>query len=802
MEDQFLTPLDNNEPTNLSIRDLFFKYLRFLPLFIISVALSLFVAYIYLRYATPIYSATGSMIIKEDQVLKGNDKYDQFLASDHSKDIQNEIEVLKSRPLMERVVKSLNLNFNYYAIGKIKELNIYKGCPFYIDVFSVTDSSNGFQFLINFRDQNHFSINGENKEFGFGQILRNPFGVFRLVRRNEFQLGDKYRVTWSPTFPVASALSSSLVVAPKSSGTGILLLTLETDNAQYTSDVINEVMDQYQTVTLEDKNATNQRSKAFIDDRLKVVSHELDSINHIRLLYMQSNNIFDPEAQSATFLGSITDADKNINLQNTQAEIVTMIENYLTDKKNAYDPVPSSLGIQDQTLGTMIGGYNVAQLEHKALLDENIPKGNALVKQKEEQIEKLRQNILENLRNVKSSINTSVESLKRQSSKAESQVRTLPAKQQVLEDIKRQQASKLSVYNYLMEKREEAAIALASNITSSKILDEAYPNATPIKPKKRNIQLMASLVGILLPALFIFILEIMDDKVTTRMDINRLTPVPVLGEVGHSYGTSTLMVTPNNRGVIAEQFRILRSNIQYLLANTTKPVILVTSSFSGEGKSFVSTNMGAVMALAGKKTIILEFDIRKPKILSQLHIPKKVGLTNFLLGKVKAEDLPVPVEGSANLFVLPCGPVPPNPAELLLDPKVKDLFTWLRQNFDVVVMDTAPIGMVSDAMTLAEFADTTLYIVRQGHTFKKQIGMIDEFQKSGKLPKISIVLNDVKIRTGYGYYGYGRYGYGKGYGYGAGYYDEEIPPPTRIERILGWMDFSKWTNNKSKKTEV
>jgi tyrosine-protein kinase Etk/Wzc len=257
------------------------------------------------------------------------------------------------------------------------------------------------------------------------------------------------------------------------------------------------------------------------------------------------------------------------------------------------------------------------------------------------------------------------------------------------------------------------------------------------------------------------------------------------------------VVTSNNRSVVAEQFRIIRSNLQYVLNHVQKPVILVTSSFSGEGKSFISTNIGAVLALAGKKTVVLEFDIRKPKVLMHLNMPKRPGLTNYLLGKTAIEDLPMKVEGMENLYVLPCGPVPPNPAELLLDPKINELFSWLRENFDTVVMDTAPVGMVSDAMTLSKFADATLYIVRQGHTFKKQIGMIDEFYTQGKLPRIAIILNDMKIRTGYGYYGYGRYGYG----YGSGYFDDEMPENGKL-KWFGWLDIKKWNKKKRKRSKV
>jgi capsular exopolysaccharide synthesis family protein len=229
-----------------------------------------------------------------------------------------------------------------------------------------------------------------------------------------------------------------------------------------------------------------------------------------------------------------------------------------------------------------------------------------------------------------------------------------------------------------------------------------------------------------------------------------------------------------------------------------RPVILITSSFSGEGKSFVSTNLGAVMALSGKKTIVLEFDIRKPKIKSGLKLRGKSGITNFLLNKTSLDELPVLVPGHENLFVLPCGPVPPNPSELLLENKVEELFTYLKKNFEAIIIDTAPVGMVSDAMTLSKFADCTLYIVRQGHTFKKQVILIDEFYTESRLPKISIIINDVKLKPGYGYYGYGRYGYG--YGYGQGYYQEDVAPKKLTDRIIEWLDPRKiWRWIKSKK---
>lgn len=792
MEDQ-IQPA-KNELSSLSIKDLFYKYVRFLPLFVICVGLALLGAFLYLRYATLYYSSTGTMVIQDDRNSgSSNDRFERIF-EDNKKNIQNEIEFIRSRQIMTRVVKELNLNFSYYSVGNIKELDIYKSCPFEVKAYEISDSSAAFTFKILFNNNNEFTINGSGP-FRFDQIFKNEHGVFSLVRRIKTDMGKEYRVTWSPTNSVASKLSG-IAIAPKQN-TGILVLSFESTNPRFAADVVNQTMIEYQKATVEYKNASTQNRLAFIDKEKEIIEKQIDSITGLQLDFMKRNQIIDPEAQSTIYFTQIERATEEARTQRIKLGNAYLIEDYIRNKKTDI-PVPSSLGLDDPTLNQSVTAYNQAQVELKGLL-KNTPPTHPVVKQQEAIIERLQNNILESLSNIKTSYQAAIGSLERISTGAHSQLSLMPEKQQELIEIKRQLESKLVVYNLLLEKREESAMALASTISDIKVLTEASPNSNPIKPNYNNTKLLAIFVGLLLPAIFILILELLNDKVTTRYDVERITSATIIGEVGHSYGKNNLVVTTNNRGVVAEQFRIIRSNLQYVLNNIQKPVILVTSSFSGEGKSFISTNIGAVMAVAGKRTIILEFDIRKPKILSHLNMTKRAGLTNYLLGKISVEELPSPVEGVDNLFVLPCGPVPPNPAEILLDPKLNELFDYLRANFDAVIMDTAPVGMVSDAMTLSKFADCTLYIVRQGHTYKKQIGLVDEFYTQGKLPKISIVLNDVKIKTGYGYYGYGRYGYG--YGYGSGYFDEEEngAPTGLLGRWFGWMDIKKWSKSKRKK---
>jgi tyrosine-protein kinase Etk/Wzc len=383
----------------------------------------------------------------------------------------------------------------------------------------------------------------------------------------------------------------------------------------------------------------------------------------------------------------------------------------------------------------------------------------------------LRQQIRETLSNVKQSYVINRNNLLEKTRKAESDISGVPGKGRRMLEITRQQKILEDLYSFLLQKRLETSISSASTISNSRILEPAQSLSVPIKPDKKGLYIIAVLIGLGLPVAIIALKEYLNDKITSRGDIERLTNIPILGEIGHSEISETLVVTKNNRKFISEQFRIIRTNLQYILNKIERPVILITSSFSGEGKSFVSTNIGAVLALTGKKTVILEFDIRKPKIIAGLDLERNEGITNFIVGKVSIEEIIIPVTLVENLYVIPCGPIPPNPAELLLDEKIAELFQYLRQHFEMIIIDSAPVGLVSDAVILSSYADATLYIMRQDYTLKKQIGLINDYYENNKLPKLSVLLNDAKAAGGYGGY-YGNYGYGYSYGNG-GYFEAE-----------------------------
>jgi tyrosine-protein kinase Etk/Wzc len=760
----------NKDLGTLSIKDLFFKYVRFLPVFLVSVAVCLLGAYLYLRYTTPIYRVTGTLTFKQDEQNRGGKFNDIFMAKSVS-DVQSEIEILKSQELMERVVDSAQLQTSYFAVGKIKTLNIYSACPFRLNILKLTDSFTAFRMNFVFTSENEFRVNKETNKYKFGDAFANAYGLFSITKVRPGVAGREFNVEWKSTPEQASIYAPMVRVAPKIAGTSIYNVQIDYQNSSLAADIVNNLMVRYKDASIEDKNATIKQRLDYIIQQLSRIDQDLDSIDARRIYYINANNLSSYKEQLETYFREQTESDVKMKDLRQQIVIIDLMKEYLEDGMNNYELTPSALSLSDQTLTTTVNAYNIMQLDRKRMLEQNIPAENPQIQTKNAELEKLRTSILESLKNLKTAYNSSINDYYRRASAAVFKQKEMPAKIQRLEEMERERDSKLALFKFLQEQREETAMQQAATVSSSKVLTGAYPTDTPIKPNRRAIQLLAIILGIGLPAMYIFFQEIINDKVNTRYDIEKLTDVSVLGEVGHSYSSSSMIVSKTNRSMVSEQFRIIRSNLQYILNKIDKPVIMITSSFSAEGKSFITTNLGGVMALAGKKTVMLEFDIRKPKLFSGMKLSSKTGITNYLVGKAKMEDLPIRIPGYDNLFAISCGPVPPNPSELLLDTRVEEMFVWLKENFDVIILDTAPVGMVSDAMTLGKFADTTLYVVRQGYTYKKQISLIDEFYHENRLPRISIIINDVKLKPGYGYYGYGRYGYG--YGYGGGYYEIE-----------------------------
>ena len=780
-----------NKP-KVTPRELIYKYVRYLPWLVISVSIMMILAYIKLHYSIPIYNIAGKLLVSGRGASAGGEKFDDIFMMQGSTKINDEIEILKSRSIAGRVIKDLGLQTSIVNKGKIRNSIVHPlEAPFFIDIIQLNDSLNGFSMMITV-EENAYLLNEETKQYLYGEVIAIGSAKLRILKNNrDLRVfgSNQFIIGYQALEPMAAGLSAAINVAPVNDLTNVLGISYNTENIRVGVDIVNKFMYEYQQNSLEDKRQIAANALAFITQQLDTVKLGLSGVEGNLQRFQEVNRIVNTEQQASLYLAQLNSNDERLAEQAVKLRVINLLINILSDKSDPYKIVPSMLGTDEPILLQQITEYNKLQLERETAL-KSMPSGNPLILNMETAIEKLRGDMIINLRNVRQTYQLTYDDVRNKIRAADERIGSLPAKEKQMLEVKRQQNILQELYSYLLQKKLETAIGSASTISNIKVIEPAMAGGL-VSPNRSSLYLMALVIGLGIPAGIVALKEVLNDKVNSKADIQHNTDAPILGEIGHAENSSTLVVTKNNRKFMAEQFRIVRSNLQYILPKVEKPVILVTSSFSGEGKSFISTNLGAVIALSGKRTVILEFDIRKPKIMKGLGMNERKGITNYLVGNVNLQDIIYLVPEVDNLYVIPCGPVPPNPAELLLNEKVGDLFNRLRSQFDTVIIDTAPVGLVSDGITLGQHADASIFIVRHHFTLKKQIQLIQDNYRQGKLPHLSIIINDIVVKGGYGgYYGYGGYGYGYGYGYGvkgdeSGYFDNSGNTQSRWRKLFG-----------------
>ncbi|PVD52021.1 hypothetical protein DC498_11570 [Terrimonas sp.] len=782
MSDDFETGFEGNaNRKEFQLKEFIFKYLRYWPLLFAFVIIALTIAFTVIRYSTPVYSVSGSLFINKQPTNNSPtaDLQNMFMFPDNV-NLKNELEILKSKPLLKRVAQNLGLQFNYLNKGNVRSSNIYRESPVELEIVSLKDASGSFSLDIEATEEN-FRFTNTKAVLLYNAEFQTRAGTFRLhkVPGKSFRgfNSSNYIIQYRPLSLSANILASQIKTAQNIEQATILNITIETDNPAYGKDVVNELMKEYGKMNIEEKREISQVTMRFIDERLDTIKNELGGVETGLLRYREKNEVIDLSTQSQQYYQNFSELNQKFNEQQVQMGVLDYLLRYINDAGNKHKLVPTDLGIQEPVLLPLLSQYNTLQLQRNTLEQTTGPANAALVNM-DISLSKLREQIAEALKNVKRSYTIAADKMQEQISRVQSSLKAVPSKAKGLLDIERQQKIKQDLYLFLLQKREEAAIAAAATIANSYPLEEAASSGAPVKPNKRNIYLVALLVGILIPVAIIAIMEMLNDKVTEREEIVKYTAAPIVGEIGHAGDEKTLVVLAGSRTIVAEQFRIMRTNVQYLVSKVEKPVLLVTSSVSGEGKSFIATNYGAAIALTGKKTVVLEFDIRKPRLLKGLGMQSVKGLSNFIIGNITdINEIIHPVQDFPGLHVIGCGPIPPNPSELLLDSNVALLFEKLKERFDCIIIDSAPVGLVSDAFTLSPFADVCLYIVRQGYTLRRQLSMVEDLYAKKRLANMGLVVNDIQAQGRYkGYYGYGggaAYGYGYGYGYGGDYFQKE-----------------------------
>ena len=742
---------------------LWFKYFPYWPLFLALTVMSIAGAWLYIRYkTTPFYEASAQILIKDEKKGQEETKMMESLNLLSSKKIiENETEVLKSRELMYHVIKNRHLYASVYQKGKIKSLSAYSTSPVHIEA-RYPDSLRGSDKIFFSVDNARKKVKIQANEYKVNEWVKTPWGEIRFVPQDSQPLStnDPFFFTLANPKALAVSMAGRVQVAPVSKLSSVISLKLMDVDPKRAEDILNELIIAYNTAALNDKNTLAANTMAWVEERLKYVEHDLDSIEKKLQNYKASRGAIDISSQGTLYLENVSNINQRMGDVNTQIAVLDQVEKYVKAKDNASGIVPSTVGVNDPLLTQLIEKLYNAELEYDKIR-KTTAANNPMALSLKEQIDKMRPSILENINTQRSGLYANKNNLGSLNNKFSSMLSSIPQKERDLVEISRDQNIKSSLYNFLLTKREETALALSASMADSRTIDKAQAYG-PIMPGKK-IYVMALVLALALGVGLVSAKELFKRTVLYRQEIEKFTSVPIIGEISYDKSNEPLVIGDGKRTFIAEQFRNLRTSLPYIGIKGDRKRLLVTSTISGEGKSFIVANLGMSLAMTGKKVVVLEFDLSDPTLSKKLGIEGATGLSEYLNGEARKEDIVRPTNLNENLFIISSGALPDNPSELITSDKVPELITYLSAFYDYVILDSAPVGLLSDAYILSSYCDATLYVVRHRHTPKLSIQRIDENNKINELKNLAIVFNGVRSR------GFGNSAYGYGYGYGYGY---------------------------------
>lgn len=791
----------NTVTEEINIKEVIFRYLGYWKWFVIGVVLSLLVAFIYLRYTPNVFMTTAKIKVLDNS--KGGMKLPSDLMSlfSNSKvNLDNEIEVIKSNRVIERVALDLNLITAYYSDGNLVSSELWNNKPFKVIWLDTKkkDFSKSFSLSIELEKNGYKIVSVDtlnNKLMQFGKPYKVSGKSFILVLENDtinqkISQG-KFTIKRTPLSFVVAGLSSRIQVAATAKTSEVLSINLTGANKDKSEAILNAVIDVFNEDGVTDRQLVYQRTIDFVNERFVYLSSELDSIENQKQVFKKDNNLsYLPEDAKATITKKTFAESAYYNLE-TQVALAKLLDDTLK-KDGAFSLLPSNIGIENENVNSLIADYNKAVLERSKLLLSAGAK-NPIVLEFTDKLVELKQNILYSIRILQKQLAVSITNIKSLNQNNSTLFSSIPKKEKILRSIERQQNIKETLYLFLLQKREEAYVAKAITTPSIKVVDYAITNYIPIAPKRNIIYLAALLIGLLVPFGIIYVLILLDTKIHSRQDFDSLVPdVPVVAEIPFIKEESRI-ISDNDRSVLAESFRIFRTNINFLLPLKKEgecPVIFTTSSIKGEGKTFVSLNLALTLSSMDKKVLLLGADLRNPQLHKYLNITKdRIGLSNYLYYNTSEWEKLINEKAFDNQFldIIFSGAVPPNPAELLSNGRFGGLLDILKKHYDYIVVDTAPTILVTDTLLISKLADLTVYVTRADHTDKKLLPYSRDLGSLGKLINMAYVINNVGGEKGYGYsYGYG-YGYNYGYGYGYGEEEDLVFNKVKKFNFFNWM---------------
>lgn len=751
----------------------------------LAMALLFFIgAKLYLRYTPDIFESNARIKILDNSSSSFKLPDAGISIFGRTKiNLDNEIQVLKSNRMMEQVVDSLNLTTRISSVGYFTTLELWKNKPINIEWIGEKDSieNKKISFVIEIARNGYKIIDNDffdkDKVLSFNQIYSINSTAFKIVENKSSKIksviGKQIKIEHITVLNAVANLSNSVKIANVSDQSEILQLSISGVNKEKSEDILNEIIHQFDIDGIRDRKFVSQRTIDFVNQRFVNLTKQLDSIENNKASYKKNNELSFLESDANASLNNKSSSESEVFRQETQIELAKFLQRTINED-GGHGLLPTNIGITSININDLITIYNNGVLEFDKFSSsggENHPK--ALVYMAK--LNGLKINVLESLNNYMDELRVSLKQLNNQQEKNRGVFGNIPMNEKILNGIERQRAIKETLYILLLQKREEAAINLAITGPSVKVVDYAITNRTPIAPQRSIIYLASILIGLLIPFAFYYVKFMTDNKIHTKHDISSIVKdIPVVSEIPF-IGDDEKILKENDRSILAESFRILRTNVNYLLHNKKEgvaPVIYVTSTIKGEGKTFTSLNLAMVLATMDKKVLLVGSDLRNPQLHTYTSLDKEnKGLSNYLYDtSIDWKDLIIKNQfDNKFLKILPAGTIPPNPAELLSNGRFIDLIEEAKSFVDYIIVDTAPTLLVTDTLTISQLADVTLYVLRADYTDKKLLQYSKELKQQGKLKNIAYVLNNVGSSESDGYrYGYG-YGYSYAYGYGYGY---------------------------------
>ena len=755
-------------------------YLSNWRLIIIFLIASLIAAFLYLRYATYEYQSSTSIRLKEDKQSTGLPEIsalqDYGLFSDNATNVLDEIEIIKSRTILAEVVDELNLNVEYFVMGRVKEQEVYLEPPLNLN-FIASDSvirtidttlyltvTSPDKFELSKSDnKNLFGMSkGNGTVYNFGDKVITSYGDLIItpnIGNYGTEVGSQVKVRIKPHHIVVESYKTKIKVA-NTQRSNVLTLTLNENIREKAQMILDKLVEKYNEDAVNDKEEIVKVTSDFINNRLEIISNELEQVDLTAETLKKDNRLSDIASQSSIFLQSEKENEAKLISASNQLQLIEYMDGYMNDGGNESDLLPANIGITDNSVAETTKRYNDLVLQRNRIL-RNSSEKNPVVINLNTQIEEIKTNLSRSLDNLKSSTQITLNSLNREDERIRSQIFATPRKERQFRDISRQQSIKESLYLYLLEKREETAITLGMSSPNAKIVESAYTSIIPVSPKKYVVYLAAFILGLFLPIGFIYFMDLLDTKVHTKEDVAEVVNAPFIGDVPRgSSKKKNRLVSKVDYSPKAEAFRMIRTNIDFILKSIDSKeakVIFVTSTTAQEGKSHTSINLASSLSYSEKKVLIVETDIRVPKVEDYLKVKSKNGVTDFINdNSLTVKDVTVKVKGNDYLDVIPSGTIPPNPAELLMNDRVKFLFDKVKKNYDYIIVDTAAVGLVTDTLLISHLADMVIYVVSAEKLDKRQLHVAQSMYNDKRLPNMAILLNGTVKRKGYGYgYGYG-----------------------------------------------